>query len=257
MRQVHRAGEKTFIDFSGKRPTIVDRRTGEERPVERPSSPSSGRAATPTSEATASQQLPDWVGAHTRMVAYFGGATGLWVPDQLKSAGSRQNPAAMSPASNQHLRVELAAHVRSPSCVPAPSLYKARMTRPRAESAVLVAQRCDPRPLPARDVLQPGRAERGHPRPARRAQRPPVVRSWNGQPMSTLYARLDRAVHSSPSPPRATSWRSRKPCRVNIDYRRRGRTSPLQRPVPTHRTSWSRRGTPPRPFDAVLQGPAG
>ena len=34
MRQVHRAGEKTFIDFSGKRPTIVDRRTGEERPVE-------------------------------------------------------------------------------------------------------------------------------------------------------------------------------------------------------------------------------
>ena len=34
MRQVHRAGEKTFIDFSGKRPTIVDRHTGEERPVE-------------------------------------------------------------------------------------------------------------------------------------------------------------------------------------------------------------------------------
>ena len=29
MRQVHRAGEKTFIDFSGKRPTRVDPRTGE------------------------------------------------------------------------------------------------------------------------------------------------------------------------------------------------------------------------------------
>ena len=34
MRQVHRVGEKTFIDFSGKRPRIVDRHTGEERPVE-------------------------------------------------------------------------------------------------------------------------------------------------------------------------------------------------------------------------------
>ena len=34
MRQVHRAGEKTFIDFSGKRPTLVDRRTGELRRVE-------------------------------------------------------------------------------------------------------------------------------------------------------------------------------------------------------------------------------
>jgi transposase len=34
MRQQHRAGEKTFIDFSGKRPHLVDRRTGEEIPVE-------------------------------------------------------------------------------------------------------------------------------------------------------------------------------------------------------------------------------
>ena len=34
IRQVHRAGEKTFIDFSGKRPHIVDRRTGEQIPVE-------------------------------------------------------------------------------------------------------------------------------------------------------------------------------------------------------------------------------
>jgi hypothetical protein len=34
MRQQHRAGEKTFIDFSGKRPHLVDRQTGEEIPVE-------------------------------------------------------------------------------------------------------------------------------------------------------------------------------------------------------------------------------
>ena len=29
MRQVHRAGEKAFVDFSGKRPVIVHARTGE------------------------------------------------------------------------------------------------------------------------------------------------------------------------------------------------------------------------------------
>jgi transposase len=34
MRQHHRAGEKTFIDFSGKRPHLVDGKTGEEIPVE-------------------------------------------------------------------------------------------------------------------------------------------------------------------------------------------------------------------------------
>jgi len=29
MRQVHKAGEKCFVDYSGKKPTIVDRATGE------------------------------------------------------------------------------------------------------------------------------------------------------------------------------------------------------------------------------------
>jgi transposase len=34
MRQHHRPGEKVFVDFSGKRPHLVDRRTGELVPVE-------------------------------------------------------------------------------------------------------------------------------------------------------------------------------------------------------------------------------
>ena len=34
MRQVHRAGEKAFVDFSGKRPAIIDATTGEVVPVE-------------------------------------------------------------------------------------------------------------------------------------------------------------------------------------------------------------------------------
>jgi len=34
LRQVHRAGEKVFVDFSGKRPRIIDRATGEMREAE-------------------------------------------------------------------------------------------------------------------------------------------------------------------------------------------------------------------------------
>ena len=34
MRQVHRAGEKLFVDFSGKRPHLIDPTTGEEVAVE-------------------------------------------------------------------------------------------------------------------------------------------------------------------------------------------------------------------------------
>ena len=88
MRQVHRAGEKAFLDFSGKRPTLIDGRTGEARRVELFVAVL-GASSFTYAEATATQQLPDWVGAHTRMVEYFGGTTTLWVPDQLKSAITR------------------------------------------------------------------------------------------------------------------------------------------------------------------------
>jgi hypothetical protein len=36
MRHQHRAGEKTFVDFSGKKPHLVDPKTGEEKPVAAP-----------------------------------------------------------------------------------------------------------------------------------------------------------------------------------------------------------------------------
>ena len=34
MRQVHTAGEKTFVDYAGQRPSVVDPATGEIVPVE-------------------------------------------------------------------------------------------------------------------------------------------------------------------------------------------------------------------------------
>ena len=36
-------------------------------------------------EATWTQELPDWTGAHVRMLRFFGGAPKLLVPDNLKS----------------------------------------------------------------------------------------------------------------------------------------------------------------------------
>ena len=107
MRQVHRAGEKTFIDFSGKRPALVDRRTGELRRVELFVAVL-GASGFTYAEATATQQLSDWVDAHVRMVEYFGGATALWVPDQLKSAITR--PCRYEPDVNRTYE-DLAHHV--------------------------------------------------------------------------------------------------------------------------------------------------
>ena len=46
-------------------------------------------------EATRSQELPAWIGAHVRMLDYFHGSPAIWVPDNLKSAvthASRYEP---------------------------------------------------------------------------------------------------------------------------------------------------------------------
>jgi transposase len=91
---VHRAGEKLFVDFSGKRPHLVDPKTGEEIAVELFVGVL-GASGLIYAEATRSQDLPSWVGAHVRMLDYFQGSTAIWVPDNLKSGvtmASRYEP---------------------------------------------------------------------------------------------------------------------------------------------------------------------
>ena len=134
MRQVHRVSEKTFIDFSGKRPTIVDPHTGEERPVELFVAVL-GASSYTYAEATATQQVPDWVGAHTRMVEYFGGATALWVPDQLKSAITRA--CRYEPGINRTYE-ELAAHY---GAVVVPARPRKPRDKAAVENSVLLARR--------------------------------------------------------------------------------------------------------------------
>lgn len=90
MRQVHRAGEKLFVDFSGKRPSLVDATTGALVVVELFVGVL-GASGLIYAEATRSQDLASWVGAHVRMVEYFGGSAAIWVPDNLKSGVTTAN----------------------------------------------------------------------------------------------------------------------------------------------------------------------
>jgi transposase len=84
LRQIHRGGEKLFVDYSGKRPSIIDPHTGEVRPVELFAAVL-GASDYTYAEATLTQRLPDWIGSHTRAFAFFGGVPGAVVCDQLKS----------------------------------------------------------------------------------------------------------------------------------------------------------------------------
>jgi transposase len=134
MRQQHRVGEKTFVDFSGKRPHIVDRKTGEEIPVELFVAVL-GASSYTYAEATRTQQLDEWIGAHTRMLEYFGGSSEIWVPDQLKSAITRS--CRYEPSVNRSYQ-DLANHY---GAVVVPARPGKAQDKAKVESTVLLAQR--------------------------------------------------------------------------------------------------------------------
>lgn len=84
----HKAGEKIFIDYTGKKLQIIDRHTGEVKPVE------VFVGILPCSqytyvEASESQQRDELIGSMRRCIEYFGGTTEAIVSDGLKSAVSK------------------------------------------------------------------------------------------------------------------------------------------------------------------------
>ena len=84
MRQVHRAGEKCFVDYAGQKPRLIDPATGEVIEVELFVAVL-GASNYTYAEATRTQQVPDWIASHQRAFTYFQGVPGAVVPDQLKS----------------------------------------------------------------------------------------------------------------------------------------------------------------------------
>ena len=84
MRQHHVAGDKLFVDYSGKRLGISDPVTGEIRMAEIFVAVL-GASNYTFAEVTWSQTLPDWIGSHVRLFRHIGGVTRLLVPDNLKS----------------------------------------------------------------------------------------------------------------------------------------------------------------------------
>ncbi|MFW8642116.1 hypothetical protein ACOJBO_01900 [Rhizobium beringeri] len=82
MRQEHVAGDKVFVDYSGKKVPIVDRKTGEIREAELFLGVL-GASSYTYAEATWTQTLPDWIGSHVRMFTFFDGVPRLIVCDYV------------------------------------------------------------------------------------------------------------------------------------------------------------------------------
>jgi transposase len=134
MRQVHVAGDKLFVDYSGKRPSIVDPATGEVIAVELFVAVL-GASNYTYAEATRTQRGPDWIASHVRALEYFGGAPRAVVPDNLKSGITR---ACRYEPEVQRTYEDLATHYGT-TVLPARP-YKPR-DKAKVEGAVLVVQR--------------------------------------------------------------------------------------------------------------------
>lgn len=84
MHQVHKAGEKLFVDYAGMTMRVIDRSTGEVVEV-LIFVASLGASDFTYAEATWSGALEDWIGSHVRAFAFFGGVPEILVPDNLKT----------------------------------------------------------------------------------------------------------------------------------------------------------------------------
>ncbi len=84
MRQTHGAGEKVFVDYAGTTIDIVNPETGEIYACQLFVA-ALGASSLTYAEATLTQTLPDWIGAHSCAFAFFGGVSAMVVSDNLKS----------------------------------------------------------------------------------------------------------------------------------------------------------------------------
>jgi transposase len=86
MRQIHKLGEKLFIDYAGMTvPIIIDTKTGEIKEAQIFAA-TFGASNYTYAEATWTQNLSDWIGSHVNAFDFFGGVPEILVPDNLKSA---------------------------------------------------------------------------------------------------------------------------------------------------------------------------
>ncbi len=128
MRQTHVAGEKLFVDYAGTTIDLVDAETGEIRPCQLFVA-ALGASSLTYAEATWTQTLPDWIGAHTRAFAFFGGVTAMVVSDNLKSGITKA--CFFEPAINRSYQ-EMATHFGT-------AILPARPRKPRDKAKVEVA----------------------------------------------------------------------------------------------------------------------
>jgi transposase len=208
LRQVHTAGERVFVDFAGHTMEVIDGATGEIHRAE-VFVAVLGASSYVFAQATWTQSLPDWIGAHVNMLAFIGGVPRQIVSDNLRAGITRA--CFYEPLVNRTY-ADMASHYGT-------AVIPARPYKPRDKAKVEVGVQVVQRWILARlrnrrffSLAELNQAIRGlvddlNVRP---------MRGW-GTTRRALYEQLDRPAlrELPPTPYEYATW---KRCRVNLDY---------------------------------------
>ena len=209
MRQVHVGGEKLFIDYSGKKPQVIDPKTGEVRNVELFVAVL-GASSYTYAEASESQQSQDFIASHMRALEYFGGVPRVLVPDQLKSAVTR--PGQYEPVV-QRTYQDMAEHYDT---VVIPARPRKPKDKAKVEVAVQIVQRFVLGAL-RKEQFFSLEALNQRIRERLEALNNSPMKKYNGASRRQLFERLDQPV-LRPLPLERFVYATWKRVRVNIDY---------------------------------------
>lgn len=208
MRQHHVPGERVWVDWAGD--TVpVWKRLGEEDFRAHIFVAVLGASSYTYAEATRDERLPNWLGAHGRAFAFFGGTPRLIVPDNLKAGVSKA--CRYDPDVNP-LYQEWCAHHQV-------GVLPARPFKPRdkakVESAVGVVERWILAALRHRRFYSLGELNEGIADLLDRLNERPFKKRPGSR--RSLFLELDQpALH--PLPDQAFPWSGWGKARVNIDY---------------------------------------
>ncbi len=135
MRQTYLGGEKLFVDYAGDTvPVVIDRHTGETRQAHIFVAVI-GASSLTYAEASWSEGLADWIGAHVRAFAFMGGAPKLVVPDNAKVAVIK---ACFYEPSVNRTYEEMLAHYQTTAL---PARPRKPRDKPKVEAAVRIMER--------------------------------------------------------------------------------------------------------------------
>ena len=208
LRQEHRAGEKMFVDYAGATIPIHDPESGEVQSAA-VFVAVLGASSYTFAEATTGQDLRNWIGSHQRAFEFFGGATEIVVPDNLKSAVT--HPSYYEPDLNPTYR-DLGEHY-GVAIIPARP-YRAR-DKAKAEVGVQVVQRWIVAALRKRKFFSLAEVNQAIAELLMWVNQRPFRKRAGSR--ATLFAQLDRPA-LKPLPATRYQFGEWKTARVNIDY---------------------------------------